>query len=215
VHYLLDFGAGTLDAAVFICHRAGGQDVISIIASDVSRLGTHYLLASLVGSAGQKLSWRDGDADRTPGSIAATTGEAEQQIQARLASYKSLVRRSAYQAFVDARRLYQTGDVMLGRRPFPVLLCGGGARLRETRANMNLLSREFTKIGRPPLDISELPRPARDELIAPMGFDYDRLAVAHGLCELSRNLGTVQGMKGVEPVLAGERTEVDDRDATR
>lgn len=190
LHALVDVGAGTLDCAFFNDYQQEGEDRVALLSSKVEKLGVHYLLAALVGTAGQELEWRDAEAAEGDGYIASKTGGAVTAVTRRRSRYVNGFEGVVEGAYVVARRKYSAGDVNMKKKPLRVFLCGGGsanATVHDIVAAK--LEAAFRKVGRVTgfrmLDIA----PPNPEKLVYNGKSYHRISVAHGLCETERNLG--------------------------
>lgn len=215
LHVLIDLGGGTVDVAYFLCHKtSSGANVIQILSSDVKPLGTHYLLAAAVGRAGQHLEWSDNDVASSINEISKRSGESKPRIQQRIEGYRGMLCRAVYECYAIARRYYSRGPVFLGDRSLPVMVCGGGAKLETIRTAISTLRQQFANNGMAHLQPIDLPGPDQNALMSSVEVEYDRVAVAHGLCERRINLGDVLTPEGMEPE-SREVREAIDRDADR
>jgi hypothetical protein len=214
LHALIDIGAGTLDVGFFILHEREGQMVMTLAGCTVKELGAHFLLAAGVGRAGQALEWNDADAGLGPEEISKRTQEPADAIQPRRHRYVQDVKAAFNSAYLEARSHYDTGPVNLGQAPLRVFFCGGGSRLNHTQAILPELDADFTRLGRTrSFLVSSLPK-ASPEAFVYEGASYDRMSVAHGLCNRGVNIGALIGPHGLDR--AGLRhIELADRDADR
>lgn len=216
LHALLDVGAATLDCVFFLDHRNEVEgDVIGQLAARVQPLGIHRLLAALVGKAGETREWEDADAALEDEVIASTIGEPVRNVSDRRSDYRQRVDGAFYETWRASRALYDTGPVHRGDLPLRVFLTGGGSRNERIRKAVDrVLSRHFVKqrwIGS--YHLTDLPAPTRERFEYD-GFDYHRMAVAHGLCEMRRGLGRYRRPPDGDPVL-GCVPELKDRDEDR
>ena len=216
LHVLVDVGAGTLDCAFFLDHKTDARgDVIAVLGCRVERLGAHYLLAALAGTAGEKCEWRDGDSSLDNAAIAARTGDEPADIDGRRGKYRSRFEKVFEDSYQGAYRCYRNGPVNLKEQPLRVFMCGGGSRIEGVwRIVERNLQAQFVKHGRVNgFRLTELPCPDSGSFVYD-GIDYDRMSVAHGLCETKINLGTIYWDIDGEPVVSRVR-DARDRDEDR
>lgn len=215
LHVLIDVGAGTLDCVFFVDTVQDDKDVIGVLGRRVENLGTHFLLAALVGVLGQNKNWDDADVSHEDDRIAHMTGDSPNNVACRRSDYKNKLTNAIYQTYLDSRKKYKTGPVNLKERPLRVFLCGGGVRIPWVRNHLqNGLQKEFERINRGwQFLVSDLPRPTSETLIY-SGSQYDRMSVANGLCEMKRNLGAILWDADDEPPSRMSRN-LKDRDEDR
>ncbi|MCB1635787.1 MAG: hypothetical protein KDI51_14450 [Xanthomonadales bacterium] len=214
LHALFDCGAGTLDIAFFNVHQIEQSDRISVFSSRVDELGAHFLLAAMAGKRGEGLVWRDDDANLALTQIAQKLNADIQDIERRASECLGLQRCRFNDAYTVSHRAYQTGDVMRGIRPLPLLLCGGGSKIDRIRENISRIGDELARHSLVRLEPIPIPDPPQDSLIGDIGDNYHRVTIAHGLCELPRNLGTLVAPSEIEAFSLDHRVLVD-RDADR
>ena len=90
--------------------------------------------------------------------------------------------------------------------------CCGSATFRQIVEKS--LQEQFIKLGRVSgFRLTELPRPDAGSFVYDSD-DYDRMSVAHGLCEMKISLGTIYWDTDGEPVIS-KAPDVRDRDEDR
>ena len=216
LHVLVDVGAGTLDCAFFLDHKAEARgDVIAVLGCRVEQLGAHYLLAALAGAAGEKCEWHDGDSSLDNAAIAVQTGEDPVDIDFRRRKYRVRFERAFEDSYQGAYRSYRKGPVNLKEQPLRVFMCGGGSRIEGIRKIVESnLQAQFVKNGRVSgFRLSELPCPDEGSFVY-SGINYDRMSVAHGLCETKLSLGTIYWDMQDQPIVSSAR-DIRDRDEDR
>jgi len=216
LHVMIDVGAGTLDCAYFLDHETEARgDVIAVLSCQVERLGAHYLLAALAGTEGERCDWSDGDSSLGNAAIAARTGDAFADVDVRRGRYRSLFEKVFENSYQGSYRCYRDGPVNRKEQPLRVFMCGGGSRIEGVRQIVEKsLQEQFIKLGRVSgFRLSELPRPDAGSFVYDSD-SYDRMSVAHGLCETKINLGTIYWDTNGEPVVS-KAPDVRDRDEDR
>lgn len=216
LHVLVDVGAGTLDCAFFLDHRTDARgDVISVLGCRVERLGAHYLLAALAGTAGEKCEWRDGDSSLDDAAIAARNGDEPSNIGVRREKYRGRFKKAFEDSYQAAHRCYRNGPVNQKEQPLRVFMCGGGSRIEGVwRIVERNLQAQFIKLDRViSFRLTDLPRPEAGSFVYE-GVDYDRMSVAHGLCETRISLGTIHWDIDAEPIVP-RALDARDRDEDR
>lgn len=204
LHVLVDVGAGTLDCAFFLDHKTDAHgDVIAVMGCRVERLGSHYLLAAMAGIAGEKCEWSDGDSSLDNAAISARTGDGQADIGFRRGKYRSRFEKAFEESYREAYGRYRIGPVNLKEQPLRVFMCGGGSRIEWIWEIVEKnLQQQFVKHGRVSgFRPTELPRPDAGSFVYD-GTAYDRMSVAHGLCESKINLGSIHWKIDGEPIVA-------------
>jgi hypothetical protein len=212
LHALVDIGAGTLDVAYFNVFKREDEEFLPVFASEVERLGAHYLVAALSGQEGEFV-WRDEESSLSDEQVAEKVGCAPADVGRRRSLYLSSVADVFNKATSEAMRTYPTSPAVQGRERLLLFLCGGGSRIDSIRARFDRIARESESLFRMRVQVSEIVRPRNIVGGAEVGFD--RLSVAYGLSQIAADIGRVMRSSSLDPVLIRERTKGRDRDDDR
>ena len=90
LHALVDIGAGTLDVAYFNVFMKDGEALLPVFASEVERLGAHYLIAALSGAA-NRLTWTDGESSLSDAEVGRKLDCLPKDVSSRRSLYLSSV----------------------------------------------------------------------------------------------------------------------------
>ena len=188
IHTLVDVGAGTIDATVFIVHQEKGENIHPILAASVESLGTIYLANHRCGKLGQSCDWRLSPQDLfpSPDEFARKLGVTLEQINIVDKGFRKRVIDQINSRLKHAKPKapiqtdWETG--------VPLMLCGGGARVEFYKDVISILIRP--KYG---YLLQESRLPALDKLDAPglLEEDSDRLSVAYGLSFDALQIGEI------------------------
>jgi hypothetical protein len=190
LHLLMDVGAGTVDLATFnVAHDdVREEDRYPIFASDVTALGTHFLTASRLQSAGLgEGGWDEfqvipsaTDFAREFGVEPHSIDAADQEFAKRLFGTIGRV--------VTYTRTQRYGKAPEWKKGVPVFVSGGGA---DCPIYSNALHSVFNRSRVP---IIRTAFPALEETVAatsPTANDFHRLAVAYGLTFDAESIGRI------------------------
>lgn len=212
LHALVDIGAGTLDVAYFNVFIKDDEALLPIFASEVERLGAHYLIAALCGNAGSA-SWADSD-------CSLSNEEASQKVECRpgeVAERRSLYLSSVAEVFnaatSSAMKAYPTSPAVQGNETVRLFLCGGGSRIPALQKRFGRIAREAAQVFRISFQVSELVKPR--DIIGKLGDGFDRHSVAYGLSQNAANIGRVMRSSTLVPVMPRERIDDKHRDDDR
>lgn len=207
LHGLIDIGAGTIDFVVFNIFRVDDSDRIPIFGDNVAALGSHYLIGTLAGIAGQRLRWEDRDASEAFVFFSERTGEARDQVLQRALIFKEHIKRGLSQALQSAHLLYKNAPVWKKSNEFPFFLCGGGSHIPFYMISIKdrkSLSIAYKKIPLPKNVVGDI-----------KSSSFHRYSVAYGLSILPRNLAAITPTRDIEYVSPPDPVEIEDRDASR
>ena len=212
LHALVDIGAGTLDVAYFNVFMKDEEALLPIFASEVERLGAHYLIAALAGRD-TNASWRDAECSLSDGSAALKLGCPEDTVKRRRSLYLSAVADVFNAATAKARVTYPTSPAFRRSDAVRLFLCGGGSRVPSLRDLFRRIEREAAGVFRIQFQLSELVAPK--DLVGHSKSGFDRLSVAYGLSQLAADLGRVMRSPTLDPLspqpIALQRDRDDDR----
>lgn len=212
LHALIDIGAGTLDIAYFNVFIKDGEALLPIFASEVGRLGAHYLIAALSG-AENRLVWSDSESSLSDAEVGRKLNCSPNDVSNRRSLYLSSVAELFNRATIAAKATYPTSPAFQGEENVRLFLCGGGSRIPSLQERFERIASEAANVLRIRFQISELVRP--HDIVGKLHSGFDRLSVAYGLSQNSANIGIVMRSATLEPVLNNSAVEREDRDASR
>lgn len=212
LHALVDIGAGTLDVAYFNVFMKDNEALLPIFASEVDRLGAHYLIAALSGAASRP-AWTDGESSLSDEEVGRRLGCPPNEVGSRRSLYLSAVAEVFNRATVSARTTYPTSPAFLRAENIRLFLCGGGSRIPSLQERFERIAREAANLLGITFQVSELVRPR--DIVGKLESGFDRLSVAYGLSQNAANIGSVMRSATLEPVLPRERFEDKHRDENR
>lgn len=212
LHALVDIGAGTLDVAYFNVFMKEGEALLPIFASEVDRLGAHYLIAALSGAEGRP-AWTDGESSLSDEEVGRKLGCSPNDVCSRRSLYLSSVAEVFNLATRAAKMAYPTSPAFQRSENVRLFLCGGGSRIRSLQKRFELIAREAAKLLGIRFQVSELLRPR--DIVGKLESGFDRLSVAYGLSQNAANIGSVMRSATLEPVSGRDVVETEDRDADR
>lgn len=193
IHVLADVGAGTIDVTVFIVHQHEGENKHPILAAQVQKLGTTHLAERRCGQQKVPGCWRPNPQNPFPScdEFAKQLGVSVQEIENLDEEFKREIYRQINSCLQHAHKvLPDQGDWESG---VPLMLCGGGARVKfyENVYFQDVINlQKSTRHGRA---LRETHFPELSNLITP-GLpkqDHDRLSVAYGLSFDALNIGEI------------------------
>ena len=199
LHALVDVGAGTLDVAFFNVHEHEGAPVLPIFSASVEKLGAHYLIAALAGSAAKSGQWKDSDAALEDKQVASLISQEEIEVANRRRLFLSTIADLFHRVQRDARLVYDNSPAFKQGVPIRLFVCGGGGRIRCIRDHFVRIAKESEPLLGVKLHVSSLVRPSN--LRGHFGDDFDRLSVAYGLSQVSANIGDVLRTGSLAPLL--------------
>ena len=212
LHALVDIGAGTLDVAYFNVFMKEGEALLPIFASEVDRLGAHYLIAALSGvESGRR--WTDGESSLSDEEVGRKLDCPPTEVFNRRSLYLSSVADVFHQATCAARKMYPTSPAFQRFESVRLFLCGGGSRIRSLRKRFDRIAGEAAKVLGIRFEVSELVRPP--DLVGHLEPGFDRLSVAYGLSQPAANIGHVMRSATLDPLLPRERVDAKHRDDDR
>lgn len=212
LHALVDIGAGTLDVAFFNVFMNEGETLLPIFASEVERLGVHYLLAALSG-AGSQAAWLDGEASMSDQEVGRKLACSPNDVSNRRSLYLNSVADVFHSATREARRMYSTSPAFRGMATVRLFLCGGGSRIPSLQKRFDLIANASASLLGIRYQVSQLVKP--HDIVGKLGPGFDRLSVAYGLSQLAANIGSVMRSATLEPVMPMERLNAKHRDDDR
>lgn len=198
VHTMVDVGAGTVDATVFIVHWDKLENKYPILASSVARLGTIHLANACCEGLNASSNWRP-----VPHELFPTRREFAEKIdvtEANIEQTECKIRRPIINLVHDV--FERSKEKRMSVSVMPLMLCGGGARIEFYRDVVDVLT--LPHFGYP-FRKSTLPE-LTDVLDAPdlQGNDGDRLSVAYGL---TFDLGIITNPDPIEEKKINKRTK--------
>ena len=212
LHVLVDIGAGTLDVAYFNVFMKEDEALLPIFASEVDRLGAHYLIAALAGSEGRP-GWTDGESSLSDEEIGRKLVCSPSEVCGRRSLYLSSVAEVFNLATNVARKTYPTSPAFQRDETVRLFLCGGGSRIPALQKRFELIAKEAaTRLGIK-FQVSDLVRPR--DIVGKLESGFDRLSVAYGLSQMAANIGGVMRSATLEPLAPRGRIDHRDRDDDR
>lgn len=212
LHALVDIGAGTIDVAYFNVFMKDDEALLPIFASEVERLGAHYLIAALSGATGGAV-WTDDESSLSDDEVGRKIGCQPNDVCIRRSLYLSSVAEVFNVATSEARKTYPTSPAVQGRENVRLFLCGGGSRIPSLQKRFERIAREAENVMGIKFQVSDLVRPR--DVAGRLGSGFDRLSVAYGLSQNAANIGRVMRSATLDPVSPRSRGEWIDRDADR
>ncbi|HDS1650839.1 hypothetical protein NJH49_12300 [Stenotrophomonas maltophilia] len=212
LHALVDIGAGTLDVAYFNVFMKDGEALLPIFASEVDRLGAHYLIAALSGAAGRPV-WTDGDSSISDEEAGRRLNCAANDVCGRRSLYLSSVADVFNGATLMAKGTYPTSPAFRRSENVRLFLCGGGSRIPSLKKRFERIAVEAANVMGIKFQVSELVMP--HDVVGSFYSGFDRLSVAYGLSQNAANIGRVMRSATLEPISGREVVEEADRDADR
>jgi hypothetical protein len=198
LHALVDIGAGTLDVAYFNVFIKDDETLLPIFASEVERLGAHYLIAALCGTAGGVL-WADSDCSLSDEAASQKVECLPSEVAERRSLYLSSVAEVFNAATSTAKRTYPTSPAVQGRETVRLFLCGGGSRIPALQERFGRIAREAAHVIGISFQVSELVKPR--DIVGKLSDGFDRLSVAYGLSQNAANIGQVMRSTTLDSVL--------------
>lgn len=212
LHALVDIGAGTLDVAYFNVFMKEDEAVLPIFASEVDRLGAHYLIAALAGSEGCH-AWSDGESSLSDEEVGRKLVCSPSEVCSRRSLYLSSVAEVFNLATNAARKTYPTSPAFQRDENVRLFLCGGGSRIPALQKRFELIAKEAaTRLGIK-FQVSDLVRPR--DIVGKLESGFDRLSVAYGLSQNAANIGSVMRSATLMPLAPQGRIDHKDRDEDR
>lgn len=212
LHALVDIGAGTLDVAYFNVFMKDGEALLPIFASEVDRLGAHYLIAALSGAAACP-GWIDGDSSLSDEEVARKINCVPDDVAIRRSLYLSSVADVFLGATLKAKRAYPTSPAFHRSENVRLFLCGGGSRIPSLKKRFERIAAEAARIMDIHFQVSELVEP--HDIVGRRNSGFDRLSVAYGLSQNAANIGAVLRSSMLERISGREIVAEVDRDADR
>jgi hypothetical protein len=212
LHALVDIGAGTLDVAYFNVFMKDGEALLPIFASEVDRLGAHFLIAALSGTAGRPV-WTDGESSLSDEEVARKLDCLSTDVCSRRSLYLSSVAEVFNLATRTAKKTYPTSPAVQGKETVRLFLCGGGSRIPSLQKRFERIAREAANVIGIKFQVSELAKPR--DIVGTLETGFDRLSVAYGLSQNAANIGRVMRSATLDPVMPRERFEDKHRDDDR
>ena len=212
LHALVDIGAGTLDVAYFNVFMKEGEALLPIFASEVDRLGAHYLIAALSG-AESRPAWTDGESSLSDEEVGRKLDCSPNDVGSRRSLYLSSVAEVFNLATRAAKTTYPTSPAFQMSEKVRLFLCGGGSRIPSLQKRFERIATEAENVLGIKFLVSELVWPR--DVVGRVDSGFDRLSVAYGLSKNAANIGRVMRSATLEPI--GARGDIDeaDRDADR
>ena len=212
LHALVDIGAGTLDVAYFNVFMKDGEALLPIFASEVDRLGAHYLIAALAG-AENRLAWLDSESSLSDAEVGQRLECSPSDVCNRRSLYLSSVADVFNLATIGAKATYPTSPAFQRAENVRLFLCGGGSRIPSLKQRFERIAREAMSVLGVRFQVSELVRPR--DIVGQLQSGFDRLSVAYGLSQNAANIGSVMRSSTLDPVIPRERLEGKNRDDDR
>ena len=212
LHALVDIGAGTLDVAYFNVFTKDGEALLPIFASEVDRLGAHYLIAALSGTAGRPV-WTDGESSLSDDEVGQKLDCPPNDVCSRRSLYLSSVADVFNLATRAAKTTYPTSPAFQRAENVRLFLCGGGSRIPSLQKRFDRIAREAASLLGIKFQVSELVRPR--DIIGKLDSGFDRLSVAYGLSQNAANIGRVMRSATLAPVMPREQFHAKHRDDDR
>ena len=212
LHALVDIGAGTLDVAYFNVFMKDGEALLPIFASEVDRLGAHYLIAALCGAANRP-TWTDGESSLSDEEVGRKLDCRPNDVCSRRSLYLSSVAEVFNLATRAAKTTYPTSPAFQRAEHVRLFLCGGGSRIPSLQKRFDRIAREAANVLGIKFQVSELIEPR--DIVGKIESGFDRLSVAYGLSQNAANIGGVMRSSTLDPVLPRERFDAKHRDEDR
>lgn len=212
LHALVDIGAGTLDVAYFNVFMKEGEALLPIFASEVDRLGAHYLIAALSGRE-SRLAWADGESSLSDEDVGRKIDCAPSDVGSRRSLYLSSVAEVFNLATRAAKSTYPTSPAFQRAENVRLFLCGGGSRIPSLQKRFERIAKEAANILGIRFQVSKLVRPR--DIVGKLESGFDRLSVAYGLSQNAANIGSVMRSATLDPVMPRGRADTKHRDDDR
>lgn len=212
LHALVDIGAGTLDVAYFNVFMKEGEALLPIFASEVDRLGAHYLIAALSGPAGRD-AWTDDESSLSDEAVGEKLDCSPNDVCNRRSLYLSSVAEVFNLATRTAKRTYPTSPAFHRAEHVRLFVCGGGSRIPSLQKRFERIAKEAATLVGIRFQISELVKPR--DIVGKIETGFDRLSVAYGLSQNAANIGSVMRSETLDPVMPRERVGGKHRDDDR
>ncbi|MDO5506586.1 MAG: hypothetical protein Q4F49_09930 [Pseudoxanthomonas suwonensis] len=212
LHAIVDIGAGTLDVAYFNVFMKEDEALLPIFASEVDRLGAHYLIAALSGAEG-RATWTDDESSLSDEEAGRKLGCSPVEVRSRRSLYLSSVADVFNQATRAARTTYPTSPAFQRAENVRLFLCGGGSRIPSLQKRFERIAQEAVRRLGIKFQVSELVKPR--DIVGKLESGFDRLSVAYGLSQNAANIGRVIRSATLEPISMRSVVETEDRDADR
>lgn len=190
LHVLIDIGAGTIDATVFISHKKDERNVLPLMDASVKMLGTTFLATHRCNSLQKPGAYLPDPHGHFPTrqKFSAQLGVTSKDVAlVDLEFQKQIIQCQIFPL------LKRTKEEMAPKQAewksgIPLMLCGGGSRVEFYREVIDVLV--TPKQGYP---LRKIPLYLPDRLEAPglSEEDLDRLSVAHGLSFNKLNIDEV------------------------
>lgn len=210
LHALVDIGAGTLDVAYFNVFMKDGEALLPIFASEVDKLGAHYLIAALSGASGGPV-WADDESSLSDEEVGQKIGCSPNDVFGRRSLYLSSIAQLFNDVTQEAKKAYPTSPAWANS--VRLFLCGGGSRIPSLRKRFEKISAQAPSVLGIKFQVSELVKPR--DLVGKLNSGFDRLSVAYGLSQLAVEIGQVMRSATLEPITQREFSDRVDRDADR
>ena len=200
IHTLVDVGAGTIDATIFIVHQEDGENRHPILAGSVRPLGTAYLIKHRCDALVQPNGWQLNPYDLFPNDaeFADTLGVSLDDIERVDRAFRgNIAEDQIYSILEQAHSDHDPCDNIKkdnipGREAtegVPLMLCGGGASVNFYQQVVEIL----TQRGHGYLLYKKHLSMGDDQYDAPdiLKEDNHRLSVAYGLSFNALNIGKI------------------------
>jgi len=201
LHFLVDVGAGTVDATVFNVHQVDGEDLFPIFAKMVEPLGTQHLVENRLAQAGKSQINGLSAFENIP-RISDFAALLNKDVQSLKNGDKKL-KNSLTSGLVELlkytkRRRYPLSQTW--KNGIPTFLCGGGCNC-DFYVETILSSKTFGSFKLIP---KKLPKPENLKADGVESVQYSRLSVAYGLSFDPFDIGEILRMENVEDVFPEE-----------
>jgi len=197
LHFLVDVGAGTVDATVFNVHQIDGEDRFPIFAKMVKPLGTQYLVENRLKTS-KRASVNELDLFAKVPNIkdfARLTGNDVQSLKRTDKHFKkSLIDGLKYILDYTKNRRYPLSRAW--DNGIPLFLCGGGSNC-DFYTQTILSEKHLMKYK---LKSKYLPKPGDLKADKIGNTHYNRLSVAYGLSFDPFDIGEIIKMGDIEDV---------------
>lgn len=212
LHALVDIGAGTLDVAYFNVFMKDGEALLPIFASEVERLGAHYLIAALSGAEGRP-DWSDDESSLSDDEVGQKLDCPPSAVSSRRSLYLSSVASVFNGATCRAKVMYPNSPAFQSAEHVRLFLCGGGSRIPSLQKRFKRIAKEAENILGIKFQVSELVTPR--DIVGSVDAGFDRLSVAYGLSQNAANIGSVMRSATLDQVMPRERLDDRHRDDDR